>query len=143
MTYIEHNISRGQLVKFLFTQDAVADAQAAVAMNTIEVNTGAALTATEYVVPFDFDLVGISLASDSARTAGTCTVDATINGTATGLQAILDATNTQRHYARRARGKSAGTAGQRIGVKLTTSSWTPITADIAVEVWALVYLDGI
>lgn len=143
MPQIERIISRGQLVPFTFTQDAVADSQSAVAMNICEVNAGAALTATEYVVPFDFEIVAISIGSDSARTAGTLTVDATINGTVTGLQAALNATTTQRAYGTQARGSDNGTAGQRIGVKLTTASWTPTTADIAVTVWALVYLEGI
>lgn len=142
MTQLEPTISRGQLVPLTFSQDAVADAQSAVAMNIIEA-AAVVLGTQEYQIPWDFDVVGISIVSDSARTAGTLTVDATINGTVTGLQAVLDGTNTLRHYKAQPREADRGVAGGRVGVKLTTSSWTPITADVVVVVWVLVYLGGI
>lgn len=141
---MERVIAKGQLVPFMFVQDAVADSQSAAAMNIIESSAASsAIAVTEYVIPWDFEVVGIGIVSDSARTAGTCTVDATINGTVTGLQAILDATNTTRDTGVQARGLDAGVAGDRIGVKLTTASWTPVTADIVVVVYALVHLEGI
>lgn len=143
-TQMERIIAKGQLVPFVFTQDAVADAQTAAAMNIIETGaTSGTLGTQEYVVPWDFEVVGIAVVSDSARTAGSCTVDATINGTVTGLQAALDATNTLRDTGSQARGSDVGVAGDRIGVKLTTASWTPVTADIVVVVYAVVSLEGI
>lgn len=102
-----------------------------------------AITVTDQVIPFDFEIVGIDVTSNAARTAGTLTVDATIDGTVTGVQAALDATNTTRHYARNARAADAGVAGSRVGVKLTTSSWTPVTADVTATVWVLAHLEGI
>lgn len=141
---IDRIIAKGQMVPYMFVQDAVADSQAAVAMNIIESSAASsAIAVTEYVIPWDFEVVGIGVVSDSARTAGTCTVDATINGTATGLQAVLDATNTTRHSRVQPRGSDVGVAGGRIGVKLTSASWTPVTADIVVVVYALLYLDSI
>src|SRR5690348_9150803 len=122
---IERITSRGQLVPFLFSQDAVADSQSAVAMNILEVASGVINAVNEYVVPFDFEIIGIGIVTDDPRTAGTLTVDVTINGTVTGLQAVLNATNTTRHYATQPRGSDVGVAGNRIGVKLTTASWTP------------------
>ncbi|HET8684784.1 MAG TPA: hypothetical protein VFM54_23365 [Micromonosporaceae bacterium] len=143
-TQIERIISKGQLVPFLFAQDAIADAQSAVAMNIMETTaTTSTLPVTEYVIPWDFELVGIAVVSSEARTAGTATVDATVDGTVTGLTAVLNATDTTRAYARQARGLDVGSAGARIGVKLTTASWTPVTADLAVVVYALVHLEGI
>lgn len=143
-TQIERSISKGQLVTFLFAQDAIADSQAAVAMNIMETTaTTSTLPVTEYPIPFDFEVIGVSIASSEARTAGTATVDVTINGTVTGLQAALDATNTTRDTGTQPRGTDVGVAGDRIGVKLTTSSWTPTTADIAVLVYAIVHLEGI
>lgn len=143
-TQIERIIAKGQLVPLLFSQDAVADSQSAVAMNIIETGaTTGALDVTEYVMPWDFEVIGIAVVSSDARTAGTLTVDATINGTVTGLQAILNATDTTRDYGTQPRGTDTGVAGSRVGVKLTTASWTPTTADIAVVVYALVHLDGI
>ena len=41
------------------------------------------------------------------------------------------------------RARDRGVAGSYVGVKLTTASWTPITADIVVTVWVLAYLEGI
>lgn len=143
-TQIERVISKGQIVPLLFSQDAVADSQSAVAMNILETTaTTSTLPVTEYVMPFDFEIVGITISSSEARTAGTLTVDATIDGTVTGLQGILNATDTTRDYATQARGADVGTAGQRVGVKLTTASWTPTTADVAVVVYVLLHLEGI
>lgn len=143
-TQIERAIAKGQLVPYLFAQDAVADSQSAVAMNIMETTaTTSTLPVTEYVIPWEFEIVGISVVSSEARTAGTLTVDATINGTVTGLQAILNATDTTRDTGTQIRGSDVGVAGDRIGVKLTTASWTPTTADIAVVVYAIVSLEGI
>lgn len=143
-TSMERIIAKGQLVPLLFAQDAVADSQSAVAMNIMETTaTTSTLPVTEYVMPWDFEVVSITVVSSEARTAGTLTVDATINGTVTGMQAILNATDTTRDYGVQPRGTDVGVAGQRIGVKLTTASWTPTTADIAVVVYALVHLEGI
>lgn len=141
-TQIERHIAKGQLVPLTFTQDAVADAQAAVAMNLVEV-AATVLGVQEITVPWEFEVVGISVTSDAARLTGTLTADATINGTATGLQAALDATNTLRDTGTQPRGSDVGSAGGRVGVKLTTDTWTPVTADIAVTVWVLVHLEGI
>lgn len=139
---MERIIAKGQLVPITFSQDAVADAQSAVAMNIIEV-AATVLTTTEYQMPWDFEIVGISVVSDLARTAGTLTVDATINGTVTGLQAALNATDTFRKSTVQPRGADVGVANDRVGVKLTTASWTPVTADIVVTVWVLLHLEGI
>ncbi len=141
---IERTISKGQLVPLFFSQDQVADSQSAVAMNILETSaTTSTLNVTEYVMPFDFEIVAVTVVSHTARTAGTLTVDATIDGTVTGVQGVLNATNTTRHYSTNARDNDAGVAGSRVGVKLTTASWTPVTANIAVVVWVLVHLDGI
>lgn len=141
---IERIISKGQLVPLMFTQDQVADAQAAVAMNILETSAATStLNVTEYVMPFDFEIVAITIVANTPRTAGTLTVDATIDGTVTGHQAALNATDTTRARATQGRDADSGVAGSRVGVKLTTSSWTPVAANIAVMVWVLVHLDGI
>lgn len=136
---IERIIAKGQLVPLTFSQGAVADAQAAVAMTFAD---GIAKV-TEYVMPFDYEIVAITITSDSARTAGTLTVDATVDGTVTGLQAVLNATDTTRKHSTQGRGLDVGSAGSRVGVKLTTSGWTPIAADVIVTVWTIVHLEGV
>lgn len=219
---MERIVAKGQLIPLVFTQDQVADSQAAVAMNLVEaagrrqrfyVADGAAagnvtvtgvattdtlvfvgvfttkasiatfadltaeftITATNTInnaagtstannqllvvvdrpnavaditaitgipIPWEFEVVGISIESSEARTAGTLTADATIDGTATGLQAVLNATDTTRAVASQGRAKDVGNAGSRVGVKITTASWTPVTADIAVTVWVVAHLEG-
>ncbi len=115
---------------FLFKQDNCAAAQSAV---PIEIAGQPNLA--EIVMPFAGSVVGISVISSEARTAGTLAVDATVNGTATGLQATLDAGNPQSHSATQAKDTDAFNAGDRLGVKITTSAdWAPTTADIVVTV---------
>lgn len=102
-----------------------------------------ALTVTEQLIPFDFEVVAIDVSSNAARTGGTLTVDATIDGTVTGLQAVLNATDTTRAYTKQPRGADVAVAGSRVGVKLTTASWTPTTADVSATVWTIMHLEGI
>jgi hypothetical protein len=94
----------------------------------------AGATFTELPVFRAGGVTGIRVLSNEGRTAGTATFDATINGTVTGLQAVLDATNTTAHGATQAITADPVVAGDRIGVKVTTASWTPTTADVAVVV---------
>lgn len=149
MTAIERITSKGQMIKLTFGGADVAASQSAAAMNVIEVRDTAAsaddvLAVPGYTIPFDFDVIGISILASTARTAGTLTVDATIDGTVTGVQAILNATNTTGTYTRNPREANRGVAGSYVGVKLTTDSgWLPVTADVVVAVWVLAYLDGI
>ena len=149
MPLIERIISRGQLVHLTFEQSDVAASQTAVALATSEVRDTAASASDQnaaagYCIPFGYEIVGISVTSSAARTAGTLTVDATIGGTVTGLQAVLNATTTNNAYATAGRGTYAGAAGDKVGVKITTAAgWTPTTADIVVSVYLIQYLDGI
>jgi hypothetical protein len=81
-------------------------------------------------------IVEIAVWCEGARTAGSLTVDATIGGTVTGLQAILNAANTQVHSAAQAKGTDAFAANALIGVKVTTdASWAAgVTPSIIVGV---------
>ncbi len=113
-----------------FYQDDVAAGQSAVALTCF----GDAAR-TEYPMNRQGSITGIILWSNEGRTADTAVADATINGSATALQATLDSSNTTVDSATQDKGADAFTASQRIGVKLTTGgSWTPTTADIIVGV---------
>ena len=115
---------------FSFMQSDVAASQSAVALAVLGLTGN-----SEIVMPYAGSIIGISIASNDARTAGTLTVDATVNGTVTGLQAVLDGTNTTYYSATQAKDTDTFAAGDRIGVKITTdSSWAPTTADIVVAV---------
>jgi hypothetical protein len=104
----------------LFSQADVTASQSAVAL---AIHAGDAAL-TEIPVPRAGSVTGISARTEGARTGGTCTVDVTKNGTATGLQAVIDATNTQQHQATQAKDTDTFAAGDRIGVDITTdASW--------------------
>jgi hypothetical protein len=80
-------------------------------------------------------VTGIVVRSNAARTAGTLTVDVTINGVATGLQAILDAVNITFDVATQAIGTDVFVSGDEIGIVLSTDAgWLPVTADVSVIV---------
>lgn len=151
-TQVERIIAKGQMVPLMFTEDQVAASQSAVAMEILDLVFSAGTSDatfdypqnTEYVIPWEFEVVGISVRATAARTGGTLTVDATINGTATGVQAVLNATDTQSATGSELRGKDVGVAGDRIGCKITTdASWAPTTADVVVTVWVIAHLEGI
>ena len=72
----------------------------------------------------------IAVLSNEARTAGTLTVELTVNGVGSGLTATLDGTNTECDTGT---GSVAVVECDEIGVTVTTDgSWTPTTADITV-----------
>lgn len=113
-----------------WVQDDVAASQTDVALGL-----GLAVTRTERIMTRAGSVLGVVVYSNEARTAGTATVEVTINGTGTGLTAVLDGTDTQTAIATQAKDTDAFSAGQRIGVQITTSAdWAPTTADLTVEV---------
>lgn len=116
-----------------FYQDNVAASQAAVEISIVGPASG-----IEFEMPWAGSIVGISVqvANAEARTAGTLTVDVTINGAVTGLQAILDDTNTEHHSSTQAIDTDAFSALDRIGAKITTDAgWLPTSADVAAVVY--------
>jgi len=115
---------------FNFQQIDVAAGQTSVAIDVLGLAGN-----TEYTLPYDGSIVAISIASNAARTGGTLTVKPTVNGVEQTLAATLDATNTTYHYATQAKDAETFSAGDRLGVKITTdATWAPTTADIVVTV---------
>lgn len=116
---------------FNFAQSNTTASQTAVAIDVLGLTGN-----TEYVLPYAGSIIGISVASNVACEAGNLTVDATINGAVTGLQAALEsATNTTYHSAVQGVNTDVFSAGNRLGVKITTDAvWQPTTADIVVTV---------
>jgi hypothetical protein len=115
-------------VPHVFWQDNVAASQSAVAL----IVAGGS-TVDEIEMPWGGSVVGISVLSNESRTADSLTVDATINGSVTGLQAVLDGTNADHHSTTQAKDTDTFNAGDRVGCKITTGgSWTPTSADIIV-----------
>jgi hypothetical protein len=140
---IDRVIAKGQLVPLVFMQDAVAASQSDVQLPIAEVNAGAGNTVDGYVMPFDGEIIGISARLTAAATAGTLTVGPTVGGTEE-TDPTLSITTAQSARDTCARGTATFVAGDLIGAEITTGgTWDGTTADLAVTVWVLLYLDGI
>ncbi len=75
-------------------------------------------------------ITGVCVWSNAARTGGTLTVEVYKNGSATGLQAILNASYTTFKATLQDPNIDTFVAGDRLDVRIVTSSWTPTTADV-------------
>lgn len=141
MGLITRDTSKGQLVAFVFGQDALAASQTDVQLPAVGPEEGG--TVDGYAMAFPYEVVGISASLSAAGSAGTLAVGATINGTepAAGTLTVTTETNAYRAIQR---GRVRGAAGSRLGCELTTNSgWNGTTADLVVTVWCLVSLEDI
>jgi len=143
MPQIERIISRGQLVPLTFMQDALAASQTDVQLLVAEVASAASNAVDGWVAPFAGEVVAISARLSAAGSAGSVTVGATVDGTEK-TDPTLSITTAQVAYDTAPRGSAQFAAGSLIGAEITTSSdWNGTTADLAVVVWVLLYVDGI
>lgn len=141
MTQITLDTSKGQLVPFIFGQDALAAGQSDVQLPAVMCEASSAVDG--YAMPFKFDVVAISASLSAAGSAGTLTLGATIGGTEDADTTLTITTGTEL-YKVIPRGKASGAAGARLGCELTTDgSWNGTSADLVVTIWCLVYLAGI
>lgn len=93
---------------------------------------------TQNIMPYAGSVVGITVDSNEARTAGSCTFEVYIGGAATGLTAVIDGTNTRYHYGVQAIGLDTFAAGALVEARVTsTADWTPTTADLNAWVWVV------
>lgn len=125
-------IAAGGFQLFLsYADDDIDSTQSAVAMTT-----AGSTTTTAFEMPYSGSIIGISVFTNESRSAGTLTVDATIAGSVTGLQAVLDGSNADHHSTTQVKDTDAFAAGAIIGVKYTTdAAWRPDgSADINVLV---------
>lgn len=95
-------------------------------------------TCTEYIMPFDGEIVSISARSNAAFTTGTVTFRPTIDGTAkTGCTVALSS-SAQGNYTNKPAGTISFTAGKRLGVDWTKSGTVdPTTNDVTITVHVL------
>ncbi len=134
-TYV---ISDGIKQTLTFYQDNVTASQTDVVID----HTGSAQKTV--IMPYSGSIMGIGVVSNGDRSAGTLTVEVfkqtgTTNGaltnTKSGLTAVLNGTNVMRSYTVQSKDVDTFSAGDRIGVMITTDgSWSPTTADIIVTV---------
>jgi|SRR5581483_324489 hypothetical protein len=125
------------LVTARFARHTVAASLSASALTVIDTNaTSGALNVTGEVMPFAGAIVGVGAALSAAASAGTLTLDVTINGTVTGFQLVITtgaSGSTIKEY-----GQVRFNAGDTIGVKITTSgSWNGTTADLLATVYVI------
>ena len=120
----------GHKVAFCFMQSNVAASQGNIPIDVLGLAGN-----TEYCMPWDGSVIGISVMSNEARTGGTLEVEVTLNGAATGLKVGLDSTYTTRKATTQAKDTDVFGIWARLGVIITTSAdWAPTTADIVVTV---------
>lgn len=141
---IERIVSRGQLVKYLFTQDAVAASQTDVQLNTLETGaTDGLLAVAGYTMPFDGEIVAITADLSAAAGAGTLTVGPTIGGTEK-TDPTLSITTEAAKRDTCPRGTAAFVAGNVLGAEITSSgTWDGTASDLVVAVYVLLYVEGI
>ena len=146
MTQIFRAIAKGQLVPYHFMQSDVAVSQTDVQLTIAEVRDAAATAddqnaVDEYVAPFDGEIIGIGVDFSTAVTAGSFTAGPTINGTEVAALTQTFAGAGQRANATVKRGTAPFLRGAQIGAEITTNgSFAPITADVLVTVYVLLYL---
>jgi hypothetical protein len=139
---VERYIAKGQIVPLLFSEDAVAASQTDAQLPLMAVDAVASLV-DGYAMPWDGEVVGISAALDSAASAGSLAIGATVGGTEDADSTITFATETEL-YKSIPRGKITFVAGDLIGAEITTDgSWNGTTSDLIVQVWVLLFVEGI
>ena len=139
---VERIIAKGQIVPLLFSHDAIAASQTNFQLVLMAVDVVASLV-DGYAMPWAGEVVGISAVLDSAGSAGSLTVGATIGGTEDADSTITITTETKK-YLSIPRGKIPFVAGSLIGAEITSdASWNGTTSDLVVQVWVLLHVEGI
>lgn len=140
-TQLERIAAKGQVVALTFMQDAVAASQTNANLPLIETGATTGTTAvTTYEMPYPFDILSQSFVLSAAATAGTLTINPTIAGTVT--TAIGNTVTTA--AAGYDKGLARGEAGDSVGVQIDTDgSWDATTADLAVTLFVMIYLDNV
>lgn len=139
----EQIAARGQIVPIVFVQDAVAASQTDAQLNIQEVSGGMALAVQGLSLPWAGSVVGISVDTSAAATAGSLAVGVTLDGTeqSATTQTITTATAASAVFPQTA---VPFAAGQKLGVEITTSgTWDAVTADLAVVVYVLLDCQGV
>lgn len=141
---LERITAKGQMVALTFMQDAVAASQTDVDLPIVETGATSGDTAVKaYEAPYSFDIVAMSYTLSAAATAGVLTINPTVAGTVdTGLN--LSVTTAAAGYTTASGGAVSGKAGDAIGVQIdTNAAWNATTADLAVTLFVIFYLDNV
>lgn len=127
----------------LYISNLAASATAAMEAMFLDGTTVSRSTG-DFYISRNGEVIGITAIANANRTGGTATVELTVNGVAQtfdgGATCVLDATNTRRHAVLVATGDGEDvTAGQRVGLQVTTSGWGPTTVELIA--WIIVRQD--
>jgi hypothetical protein len=127
------------LVTSRFARHTVAASLNASPLNVIDTNaTSGALNVTGDVMPFGGAIVGIGAALSAAASAGSLTLDVTINGTVTGFQLVLTTSANGSTIKEYGQPGFRFNAGDTIGVKITTTAgWNGTTSDLLATVFVI------
>ena len=127
------------LVTARFARHTVAASLTASALNVIDTNAASgALNVTGEVMPFAGAIVGVGAALSVAASAGSLTLDVTINGTVTGFQLVITTSASGSTIKEYGQPGFRFNAGDTIGVKITTTAgWNGTTADLLATVYAI------
>jgi hypothetical protein len=144
-TQIERIIAKGQLVGLTFHQADLAASQTDVQLSVAAVDNAAddQLQVDGYVMPFEGEIIAITARLSAAAGAGTLTVGPTVDGTEK-TDPTLSITTAQSARDTAPRGAAVFDAGALIGAEITTDgTWNGTGADLTVQVWVLLHMDGI
>lgn len=141
MTQITLDTSKGQLVAYVFGQDALAASQSNVQLPTVIAEASQANAG--YTMPFKGDIVAVAAQLSAAGSAGSLTIGATGGGTEDADTTMTITTEVNKRLTV-PRGKASIAAGAELGCELTTdASWNGTSADLVAVVYVLHYLEGI
>lgn len=140
---IEDIAAKGQLVQIGYAEHSVANNQTNVELKVQETANGQHLDVVRVTMPFDGHIVGISVDTTSAASAGSLIVSPTINGSVVSAASQTVTTQTSAH-AKFGRYDHTILAGEKLGVKITTNgAWDGTSSDLFVVVYVLVQMTGI
>ena len=129
----------GMLACYTFSQ---ADATASQTAVTLARNSANDADVTTVVAPLAGRVVGLGVAVEAARSAGTLTINIEVNGTPITISCVIDGTNTQYFYTMQTVVEAVAasdvfTVGQQITATVTTDgAWAAgVTPSITVDVY--------
>lgn len=129
------------MIQLVFGQDALAASQTDVQLAVAVGESGQVVDG--YPMAFRGEVVGVSWRTDTPVTAGQMTIGPTINGTE-DEDGLITVTSGSSGSKKVKRGLIPFQAGDVVGAEITTNGgFLPITADLHVSVWVIVYLEGI
>ena len=136
---IERVLSTGQLIPLQYSRHTVT-ADASIPMPVLETMDPVELV----TVPFDGNIVGVSVALSTPGTTGQLTITPSVDGVAYAAGTVAATLGPLTASGRVARGQIPVKAGQEVGALIGTSvDWAPLAVDLVATLWLLLRLEEI